>query len=111
MFQILCITTGQHIKLPAKLAWNATQKMPSNIREGIETNTSVLASSYWSNHSAWDYLVFKNEEAAKWFISHRLVYNPRRKDIRKVEFMKQLFEFNDIPGWETVNLEFIVDSV
>lgn len=111
MFRILCITTGQHIKLPDKLAFNALQKMPADIREGIDTNIAKLSADYWRGIPTWDYLTFKTEDAAKWFISHRLVYNPRRKDIGKIEFMRQLFEFNDVPGWETIKIEFEVESI
>ena len=111
MFRILCLTTGQHIKLPASLAWDFTLKMPTATREAIGSNLVELQSKCYSEPKAWDYVNFDTEEAAKWFISHRLVCNPRRKDTSKLDFMRDLFEFNDIPGWETIKIEFEVESI
>jgi hypothetical protein len=111
MFRILCFTTGQHIKIPASLSQDIGIKMPSTIREAIGTPLTKLQYKRWSEPRAWEYAEFDTEEAAKWFISHRLVFNPRRKDQSKLEFMRELFEFNDIPGWETIKIEFEADPV
>lgn len=111
MFRILCFTTGQHIKIPASLVVELGIKMPSNIRMAIGSKVTDLLTNHWQRIHDWEYIEFDTEEAAKWFISHRLVYNPRRKDQSKLEFMQKLFEFNDIPGWETIKIEFEADSI
>ena len=111
MFRILCLTNGQHIKISARGMQHFDAKMPSFVREAISSKLTDLYLNYWSKPTSWEYVEFDTEEAAKWFISHRLVYNPRRKDIVKIQFMESLFEFNDIPGWGTVKIEFEVEQV
>lgn len=111
MFRILCLTNGQHIKISAKLMHQFDSKMPSNVREAISSTLTVLYQDYWSKPNRWEYVEFDTEEAAKWFVSHRLVYNSRRKDPTKLSFMEGLFALNDIPGWETVKIEFEVEQV
>jgi hypothetical protein len=39
------------------------------------------------------------------------VYNPRRKDGTKLRRMKKLFEFNNVPGWETCKIEFEIQKI
>jgi len=111
MFRILCFTTGQHIKIPSNLVRDINVKMPPDVRTAMGSKVTDLLTNYWQRPNDWEYVEFETEEAAKWFISHRLVYNPRRKDVSKVYFMEQLFKFNDIPGWETIKIEFEPDQV
>lgn len=110
MFKILCLTNGQYIKITAKLMHEFDTKMPMSVREEISPTLTVLYQKYWSSPNSWDYVQFDTEDAANWFISHRLVYNPRRKDLRKLRQMEALFLYNDIPGWETSKLEFLVEQ-
>lgn len=111
MFRILCLTNGQYIKISAKLMHEFDSKMPSSVREAIPYSLMLLYQKYWTSPNSWEYLVFDTEDAAKWFVSHRLVYNPRRKDTKKLQQMEALFLLNDIPGWQTNKLEFLVESV
>lgn len=106
MYRILCLTAGTYIKLPSSLhwLWHRATLVPAKIRE------QIADINYYSGDS-FSYLEFTTETAARWFISHRLVYNPRRQDFTKLEFMRSLFEFNEIPGWETIKLEFDVIPV
>lgn len=102
MYRILCLTTGEYIKAAPYTGFEIAYKMPKDIQKEI-------GCFMWS--SSWQYVEFKTESAAKWFLSHRLVYNPARKDGRKIQLMKQLFEYNAIFGWETAKLEFEVVNV
>ena len=111
MFRILCLTNGQHIKITAQLMPELTVKMPANVREALPASLTTLRYKSWYEPTSWEYLEFDTEEAARWFVSHRLVYNPRRKDVSKLNFMRDLFELNDIPGWETIEIEFEVEQV
>ena len=104
MYRIICYTTGSYIKIPQSLYYEMAIKMPANIKKNIHMY------NYYSDKD-WQYFEANEEEAAKWFLSHRLVYNPKRQDPRKLEFMKTLFEFNGIPGWQTVKLEFDVEKI
>jgi hypothetical protein len=103
MFRINCLTSGNYIKLPPYYwSGNLYYKMPPEIQKEIKTVVY---------DSAWQYIEFKTEEAAKWFVSHRLVYNPKRKDYKKISLMKEIFDYNEIPGWETVKLEFEIVEI
>ena len=103
MYRILCITGGDYIKMNRFIAISELHLpgIPGEIR-GQMYPLSII--------STWDYAEFETYEAASWFISHRLVYNPRRKNSRKLNIMKQLFDFNSIPGWQTSKLEFEIQK-
>lgn len=97
MFRILCLTSGDYIKIgPYGGSTNIEYKMPRDIQKETVFD--------WS--SSWHYLEFTTERAANWFLSHRLVYNPKRTDSRKLENMRNLFEYNNVPGFMTCKLEF-----
>ena len=100
MYKILCLTTGDYIKSP-EWYYNWNYKMPPEIQSEL-----VIESIYGRS-----ILEFKTEKAAKWFISHRLTYNPIRKDGVKLNMMENLFEANNIEGWKTGKMEFEVDTI
>ena len=102
MYRILCITTGEYIKVQPFGSYSFYYKMPEEIQK--EVKNSVFDSS-------WQYVEFTTESAAKWFLSHRLVYNPVRKDARKLQLMTELFKYNGIFGFETAKFEFEVINV
>ena len=111
MYKILCLTSGDFIRANRSLA--ARSLHVSGVPKDIKDNMSgLLKLNNWSyDKTHWDYVVFDTEEAAKWFISHRLVYNPRRKNVGKIGLMKDLFDFNNVPGWETCKLEFEIQKI
>lgn len=112
MYKISCLTTGDCIKLPQTLVWSVRSQLPKEIADQC---TVCDKQSFWEEltkpDTSWSYCEFRTEEAAKWFIVHKLVYNPRRKDPNKLAFMKTLFEFNNIFGWQTVKLEFEIVKI
>lgn len=108
MYRILCLTTGEYIKINSVLSWTFQTKIPDEICQAITQPTATL---FWANNGAWEYLEFNNKDAAQWFITHRLVYNPRRKDKQKIQIMRSLFEINNIIGCQTAKLEFEIEEI
>lgn len=107
MYQILCLTSGDFIKVRKVDCWDFIEHgVPPEVRTNIK-----LIRPDWSMPDASAYLEFKTPEAAQWYISHRLVYNPRRKDASKLRRMKELFEYNNVPGWQTCKIEFEIQKI
>ena len=88
MFRVICYTAGgEYIKINRLISYCIYYKIPTLIRQEIGYNLTL---------QEWDYLNFDTELSAKWFIGHRLTYNEKRKDDRKLSIMKDIFEYNKL---------------
>jgi hypothetical protein len=106
MFRIVCYTgSGDYLKTNVTINYFITYKMPPEIKNELDTLNTDMQGDFWQ------YLEFKTEKAAKWFIGHRLVYNEKRKDNRKLDLMQEIFTYNNIPGPLTIKLEFDIVEV
>jgi hypothetical protein len=103
MFRIICYTSGgDYLKIEPFIGYEILYKMPPEIKENLTINLYS---------DSWEYLEFKTEKAAKWFIGHRLTYNEKIKDDRKLALMTNIFNYNNIPGPITTKLEFDIVEI
>ena len=103
MYRIVCCTAGgDYIKITRGMSYLMYYKIPTAIRQEITYNLTF---------QEWDYLNFDTELSAKWFIGHRLTYNEKRKDDRKLNIMKRIFEYNNISWPVSTKLEFDVVEI
>lgn len=107
MFKIICLSSGQYIKLKRTRSEGYSKHSYFFFNwKGISQSSKHLLDDSIYVDTKTGTLYFLNSESADWFIRRRLTYNSKRTDYDKVNFMKSMFEASDIPHWETNKLEF-----
>lgn len=107
MFKILCISSGEYIKLERpRLAIQSALHLLVYF-DWYKIDDSLDNTIYYdSNGQLW----FTTRESADWFIRRRLTYNSKRTDSRKLRFMESVLTASGVQDFRTVKVEFEINE-